>query len=147
MVDECACDVKRLFRAMFSARVSISISIGTSTTYALLTYYFAYLCFYRRSTWTLPINEPNGLLPAATGLVPRLTNIKRILGVSTYGATYPIVTIAGDNGRRMISTAIRPLFHQECACLWKGLYEVNSTDEITRKRFLEEVKQLVRDEF
>ena len=46
------------------------------------------------STWAFPDSDNAS---ASTGLVPRLTNIKRVLGVSTYGATYPIVTLAGGN--------------------------------------------------
>jgi putative NADPH-quinone reductase len=70
------------------------------------------------STWNFPSGRQEGPKAAATGLVPGLTNVKTIYGVSTYGAGQYIVALAGDNGRRMISTAIRPLFHKDCTCGW-----------------------------
>lgn len=60
---------------------------------------------------------------ASNGLVPRLTNVKRVLGISTYGASRTIAFLAGDNGRNTIATAIRPNFAPDCTCRWLGLCE------------------------
>ena len=67
-----------------------------------------------------PTQTP-GELVASNGLVPKLTNIVRILGVSTYGASRSITFLAGDNGRNTIGTAIRTNFAPECTCHWLAL--------------------------
>ena len=48
--------------------------------------------------WDFP-NGHSSKLVASNGLVPRLTNVERVLGVSTYGASKQITMLAGDNGR------------------------------------------------
>ena len=58
--------------------------------------------------WDFPSGEKaSGEIVASNGLVPRLTNVKRIMGISTYGASRRITFLAGDNGRNCIGTAIR----------------------------------------
>ena len=47
--------------------------------------------------WDFPRSQAEAA--ASNGLVPKLTNIKRMLTVSTYGAPRKIVYLAGDNGR------------------------------------------------
>lgn len=84
---------------------------------------------------------------ASNGLVPKLTNIHRIMGVSTYGASRQIAFLAGDNGRNCISTAIRPNFAPGCACHWLGLYQLDNCSTETREEFLATVCKAIRDEF
>jgi putative NADPH-quinone reductase len=47
-------------------------------------------------TWEFPNEKKKG---ASLGLVTKLNNIERITGISTYGASQLVVTLAGDNGR------------------------------------------------
>ena len=81
--------------------------------------------------------------PTATGLVPRLTNIRRVAGFTTFGATQGIALAAGDNGRNMIATALRPLFGPGCMCLWHSLYGMDATTTAQRDAFLREVREIV----
>ena len=96
--------------------------------------------------WDFP-SGPKDQDAAANGLVPRLTNIQRMLGISTYGAPRHIAFLAGDNGRNTIGTAIRPNFAPDCTCRWLGLYEMDFCPKIARDAFLKEVQRVVRDEF
>ena len=84
---------------------------------------------------------------ASNGLVPKLTNIQRLLGVSTYGAPRHIAFLAGDNGRNTIATAIRPNFAPGCTCTWLGLYRMDDAPKEEREQFVATVKRVVRDEF
>ena len=81
--------------------------------------------------------------PTATGLVPRLTNIQRVAGFSTYGATRTIALAAGDNGRNMIATALRPLFAPDCICRWHGLYAMDASTAEQREQYLQQVREIV----
>ena len=95
--------------------------------------------------WDFPssANDPDA---ASNGLVPRLTNVKRMCGISTYGASRSIAFLAGDNGRNMIGTAIRPNFSPDCTCRWLALYDMDFTPKAAREVFLEEVKRVIRDD-
>ena len=99
----------------------------------------------RDGAFDLP-SGPNDPEAAGNGLVPRLTNVKRMLGVSTYGASRSIAFLAGDNGRNTIGTAIRPSFAKDCTCRWLGLYNMDGCAAGEREAFLAEVKRVVRDE-
>ena len=87
--------------------------------------------------WTFPKPQADG--SSATGLVPKLTNIKDIVGVSTYGAPYSIVTLAGDNGRRMIANSVRSGISPNASVSWFGLYGIDSTTMEQRVDFLASV--------
>ncbi len=96
--------------------------------------------------WDMPAPRYAAEGVASNGLVPRLTNVRRLLGVSTYGAPRSIALLAGDNGRNCIGTAIRPVFAPDCTCHWLGLYEMDSCSRETRVGFLDRVRAYVRDE-
>jgi len=93
-------------------------------------------------TWEFPISQTLG---AKLGLVPKLTNIERIVGISTYGASQAIVRVAGDNGRRMISNAIRHSVCPRATVTWMGLYGVDTMPVEGRIKFLEGVAQLPKE--
>lgn len=96
-------------------------------------------------TWKFP--EPGSspsILPE--GLAPGLENVQQIFGISTYGASRPIVALAGDNGRNMISTAIMPIFSKDCTIRWHGLYNMDFQTDERRAEFLQEVASMVKDQ-
>jgi NAD(P)H dehydrogenase (quinone) len=90
-------------------------------------------------TWEFPSKTTSG---ASLGLVPKLTNIKKIVAISTYGASQAIVTLAGDNGRSMISNAIRHSVCPNASVLWVGLYGVDTATNEQRELFLNKVATL-----
>lgn len=92
-------------------------------------------------TWHFPTES--SIIPQ--GLAPGLHNIKQVFGISTYGASRPIVTLAGDNGRNMISTAIMPIFSTDCTIKWHGLYNMDFQTDENRHNFLNEVKEIVKE--
>jgi putative NADPH-quinone reductase len=108
----------------------------------------------RHQTWNFPDSNAgveasssatsllSSVLPQ--GLSPGLENIQQVFGISTYGASRPIVTLAGDNGRNMISTAIMPIFSKDCTIRWHGLYNMDFQTNEGRSEFLDEVKNMVK---
>lgn len=82
------------------------------------------------------------------GLVPKLTNVKQMAGVTTYGASWPMTLLAGDNGRNCLATPIRHgNFGSDCTCRWLALHNMDFTAERERKDFLDRVYRVFRDEF
>jgi NAD(P)H dehydrogenase (quinone) len=92
--------------------------------------------------WEFPSKTTPG---ASLGLVPKLTNIKQIVAISTYGASQTIVTLAGDNGRSMISNAVRHSVCPHASVLWMGLYGVDTATREQREMFLNKVSNLPKD--
>jgi NAD(P)H dehydrogenase (quinone) len=93
-------------------------------------------------TWDFPSKEDAG---ASLGLIPHLTNIERIVGISTYGAPQMTVMLAGDNGRRMISNAVRHSVAPNARVTWLGLYHFDAIQDRQRAMFLDQVKQLPKE--
>jgi putative NADPH-quinone reductase len=78
-------------------------------------------------------------------LQPGLPNIQRVVGISTYGASRSALLLGGDNGRNMISTAIRPIFSPDCTVRWHGLYDMDFQTDDSRASFLEEIKATIQE--
>jgi len=94
-------------------------------------------------TWTFPSKDKKGV--AALGLTPKLQNVEQIVGISTYGASQSIVTLAGDNGRRMISNAIRHSVCPAATVLWLSFYHLDTVSNEERAKFLDQVKEVPKD--
>jgi NAD(P)H dehydrogenase (quinone) len=76
-----------------------------------------------------------------TGKVkPGLTNIRRIVGISTYGSPRRYVMLVNDNGRRIITRALRLSCGIRTRTTWLGLYAVDTADDDARQRHLDHVQ-------
>jgi putative NADPH-quinone reductase len=75
---------------------------------------------------------------------PALTNVRRLVGVSTYGSRWPYVKIINDNGRRTIMRALRLSTGLRTRTTWKALYGLDSRTEPERARFLDECEAMAR---
>lgn len=71
---------------------------------------------------------------------PGLTNIKRIVGVSTYGSPWTYVKLINDNGRRMLMRALRMVCGRRTGTTWLGLYSVDTAGDNERAAFLDRVE-------
>jgi putative NADPH-quinone reductase len=91
-------------------------------------------------TWEFP--SKTHTTGALLGLVPKLNHIQRIIGISTYGANNTTVFLAGDNGRRMISNAIRHTVCPQATVTWLGLYGIDNATLQQRQDFLKNVAHL-----
>src|ERR687897_2494656 len=72
---------------------------------------------------------------------PALTHVRRIVGVSTYGAPWTFVKLLHDGGRRMLTRALR----MNCGGLrttttWLGLYSIDTLGDTERRAFLDRVE-------
>jgi len=71
---------------------------------------------------------------------PALTNVNRIVGVSTYGSPWSYVKLINDNGRRMLTRALRVVCGRRTAATWLGLYSVDTSGTAEREAFLDRVE-------
>ena len=69
-------------------------------------------------------------------VVPGLTHVRRIVGISTYSAPRRNVWISNDNGRRTLIRAIRLSTGIRTRSRWLALYTIDATSAAERAAFL-----------
>ncbi|WP_420450512.1 NAD(P)H-dependent oxidoreductase [Ilumatobacter sp.] len=81
-----------------------------------------------------------------TGAVrPGLTDVRTIVGISTYGSPRWYVAAVNDNGRRTLTRALRMSCGPRTSTRWLGLYGVDGTDRRTRLEFAARVERTLAD--
>lgn len=75
---------------------------------------------------------------------PALTNVRRIVGISTYGSARLYVKLINDNGRRLITRTLRAACGLGTRSDWLALYSIDTADERQRRRFLARVERRMR---
>ena len=93
-----------------------------------------------------PAGDPQGLARAGDGarrrirlrrahgkVRPGLTHVRRLVGISTYGSPRAYVRFVNDNGRRIITRALRMSAGRASDTRWLALYAIDtSTPTATR---------------
>lgn len=75
---------------------------------------------------------------------PALGNVRRIVGISTYGSARLYVRLINDNGRRLITRTLRSACGLRTRTDWLALYSIDTADERQRRRFLARVERRMR---
>ena len=77
-----------------------------------------------------------------TGKVrPGLSNVRRIVGVSTYGSPRAYVRAVNDNGRRTLTRALRISCGLRTRVTWLGMYAIDTSSEQQRADFAASVER------
>ena len=71
---------------------------------------------------------------------PALTNVRRIVGISTYGSPWTYVKLMQDGGRRMLTRALRLNCGVRTPTTWLGLYSIDTQGDAERRAFLDRVE-------
>lgn len=71
---------------------------------------------------------------------PNLTNVDRLVGVSTYGSPRWYVRAVNDNGRRTLMRALRLSCGFRTSRRWLALYAIDSSTPAERTAFAEKVE-------
>ena len=75
---------------------------------------------------------------------PGLTNVRRIVGISTYGSPRLYVKAINDNGRRTLMRALRLNTGLRTRARWVALYAVDTATPDEREAFLSTVEKRMR---
>lgn len=76
---------------------------------------------------------------------PGLTNVRRIVGVSTYGSPRWYVRLVNDNGRRTLLRALRMSCGRRTSTQWLGLHAIDTTTERDRAEFAARVERTMAE--
>ena len=85
----------------------------------------------RNVAWDLP--------DGATRITPLLTNVVRLIGITTYGSSKFINVLEGETGRRVIGRALRAMCHRSAHTTWLTLYDMDRSTPQRRQAFLDHV--------
>lgn len=76
---------------------------------------------------------------------PGLTNVRRLVGITTYGSPWRYVKTINDNGRRTIKRALRLSTGWGTRSTWLPLYGMDTMSAGRRDRFLAKVERKMRE--
>jgi NAD(P)H dehydrogenase (quinone) len=79
--------------------------------------------------------------PRTEKVKPALTNIRRLVGVTTYEQSRLSVRFFNDSGRRTLLRTLRLVCSRLARSRWLGLYGLGSSTEEQRSRFLQLVER------
>lgn len=71
---------------------------------------------------------------------PGMSQINRLVGVSTYGSTRTEMALINDSGRRSLTRAMRLNTTWRCRSTWLGLYAMDRIGDLERAAFAEKVE-------
>ena len=92
-------------------------------------------------TW---MNEVAWSLPVGANTIrPRLTNIRRLVAVTTHGSSKFVNALQGEPGKRTISRSIRLMCNRWCRARWKALYSLDKSKPEDRQKHLATIGQRV----
>jgi putative NADPH-quinone reductase len=81
-------------------------------------------------------------LPEGTNrLRPGLTNVRRIVAVTTHGSPKWVNALEGESGKRTVTRALRVLCHPLCRTTWVALYGVDHATHEERTAWLDRVER------
>ncbi len=76
---------------------------------------------------------------------PGLTNVRWLIGITTYGSPWRYVKTTHDNGRRTICRAMRMSTGWRTRTMWLPLYAMDTNEPDRRSRFLDDVERRMRE--
>lgn len=75
---------------------------------------------------------------------PLLSNIRRLVVVTTHGSSKWINAAQGEGGKRVVTRALRVLCHRMARTKWIALYGIDRASDTDRSRFLDRVERSTR---
>ena len=78
--------------------------------------------------------------PRSEKVKPGMTNIRRLVGISTYGSSRSRTRLFNDAGRRTLLRTVRLVCNRLARTKWLGLYDMDSATDQERQKFLAQVE-------
>lgn len=91
------------------------------------------------------MNEVAWVLPeGASRIRPLLTNVRRLVVVTTHGSDKIINSLQGEAGKRIALRSIRLMFHRRVRTSWIALYGLDAASATQRERMVSTVRRRFR---
>lgn len=72
-----------------------------------------------------------------------MTNIRVLVGLTSYGSPWWWIKFLGDPGRRALTRGIRPILNRRCETRWLAHYRMDASTRETRAAHLARVERLI----
>ena len=82
--------------------------------------------------------------PQTLKLQPELTNVRQLIGISTFGGPRLASLVARDNGSKIVTRSLRAICHRRCRTTWLRLFNIDSSTPAERAKFLQRVERTLR---
>ena len=82
--------------------------------------------------------------PATLKLQPGLTNVRRLIGITTFGGPRLASLVVRDNGSKIVTRSLRAVCHRRCRTTWLRMFNVDSSTIAQRDKFLQRVERTMR---
>lgn len=84
--------------------------------------------------------------PRTSKVRPALGHIDWIIGISTYGSPRTYISLINDNGRRILTRAVRLVCGRRTRTRWLALYSIDTATDAERRSFIERVRTTLANE-
>ena len=74
-------------------------------------------------------------------LEPLLSNVRRIVVVTTHGSSKLINALEGESGKRTATRSLRAMCSKRTRTKWCAIYGLDTADADKRNRFLDRVER------
>jgi len=85
--------------------------------------------------WDLP--------PGTDRIERRLTNVRRLIAVTTHGSSKWVNAVEGESGKRTLTRSLRSMSHPLARTSWIAMYGVDTSSPEQRARFLDRVERRI----
>ena len=82
--------------------------------------------------------------PETLKLQPELTNVRRLIGITTFGGPRLASLVVRDNGSKIVTRSLRAICHRRCRTTWLRLFNIDSSTTAERDKFLQRVDRTMR---
>ena len=82
--------------------------------------------------------------PQTLKLQPGLTNVRRLIGISTFGGPRLASLVVRDNGSKIVTRSLRAVCHRRCRTTWLRMFNVDSSTIAQREKFLRRVERIAQ---
>jgi putative NADPH-quinone reductase len=81
------------------------------------------------------MNEVAWVLPEGKARIkPLLTNVRRLIVVTTHGSNKILNSLQGESGKRIAMRSIRLMFHPRVRTTWIGVYRLDRLSQRQRQK-------------
>lgn len=85
--------------------------------------------------WVLP--------EGAARIRPLLTNVRRLVVVTTHGSSKFVNALEGESGKRTVFRSVRLMLHRRVRCEWIAMYGVDNATLSQREKFSSRVRRQI----
>ena len=82
--------------------------------------------------------------PQTLKLQPGLTNVRRLIGITTFGGPRLASFVVRDNGSKIVTRSLRSICHRRCRTTWLRMFNVDSSTVAQREKSLRRVERIAQ---